>query len=683
MIDKSHSGTDQYSAFNPKASTFKPYYFKTDLLAYSTNTGSTSIEFTSTSHGAIMEVNYPSYDVSTSFNQTRRIIIDLNGGSDTSSIGTLEDGTIAIFGTSTANSGGIPSNSDYGNRFVIGIYGGENGDKLITNDYILETSANSQSAWIDFKPEDDITQKITLRIATSFISSEQALTNYNYEVSTKVSFNDVKENSKDQWNTVLSRVSIDEIHSTYTQSEQTDLYTTFYSSLYRASLFPRQLTEIDSNGNEVHWSPYSSTGTRVFNGPISTDSGFWDAYSTVYPLLSIINVPVLSKTLQGWVNAYKEGGWLPKWASPGYRGSMVGTMGDVSIADAIVKEIPGFDVKTAYEAIYKDAFVPSDPNSGTGRECIASYLKFGYIPHGTCSEVVSRTLDYYQSDFAIAKAAEKLNDLETANILKLRYANYSSLFDYQSGFIRSINEKTGKFTEPFDAFAWGGDYTEAGPWQYRFSIPFDVPGLAKLYQQAGQDICTELNNAQTMPSIYHLGGYGNQIHEMTEMTVNCWGQYSHSNQPVHHMLYMFGSVYPDEGVTSTCASTGQYYIRKALSTLYKPTDEMFAGDEDNGEMGAWYILSSIGLYSLSPGTEDYVFGSPLFQKVTISLEGNGIENAASDLIIQAHDNSAENVYVQSVKFNGTPITINSIKYSDLMKGGLLEFQMGSSPSSKN
>lgn len=167
---------------------------------------------------------------------------------------------------------------------------------------------------------------------------------------------------------------------------------------------------------------------------------------------------------------------------------------------------------------------------------------------------------------------------------------------------------------------------------------------------------------------------------MTEMTVNCWGQYSHSNQPVHHMLYMFGSVYPDEGVTSTCASTGQYYLRKALSTLYKPTDEMFAGDEDNGEMGAWYILSSIGLYSLSPGTEDYVFGSPLFQKVTISLEGNGVDNgSSSNLIIQANDNSAENVYVQSVKFNGNPISINSIKYSDLMKGGLLEFQMGSSP----
>ena len=364
---------------------------------------------------------------------------------------------------------------------------------------------------------------------------------------------------------------------------------------------------------------------------------------------------------------------------------MVGTMGDVSLADAIVKSIPGFDVKIAYEAIYKDAFEIPVPNSGMGRECLQTYLKNGYIPHGTCSEVVSRTLDYYQSDYAIARAAEKMNDLETAEILNQRMANYSSIFDFDTGFIRSINPATGKFTEPFDPYAWGGDYTEAGPWQYRFSVPFDVPGLNKLYQQAGLDLCDTLTDAQTLPSLYHLGGYGGQIHEMTEMAVNCWGQYAHNNQPVHQMLYMFGSVSPEQGVTSSCASTGQFYLRKALTSLYKPTDEMFAGDEDNGEMGAWYILSSIGLYSLSPGTEEYVLGSPLFQKVTISLEGNGVEKLlkrSESLIVEAHDNSAENVYVQNVKWNGEDVVgINSIKYSELMKGGVLEFQMGSQPPS--
>jgi putative alpha-1,2-mannosidase len=281
MIDSSHADPSQYSAYNPKASVFTPYYFKTDLLAYGTINGYTSIAFTPTSHGAIMEITYPTFDANTDFNQTRRVIVDLNGGSDSSSIGTLEDGTLAIFGVSTANSGGIPSNSDYGNRFVIGLYGGENGDKPLTMDSVLQSSATSGSAWIDFKPEDTLTQKITLRLATSFISNEQALTNLKSEVSTAVIFDDVMQGSKELWNNVLSRVSLDEIHPSYTESDQVDLYTTFYSSLYRASLFPRQLSEYDESGNEVHWSPYSTTGTRVFDGPISTDSGFWDAYSTV------------------------------------------------------------------------------------------------------------------------------------------------------------------------------------------------------------------------------------------------------------------------------------------------------------------------------------------------------------------------------------------------------------------
>ncbi|CAE7700473.1 unnamed protein product, partial [Symbiodinium microadriaticum] len=373
------------------------------------------------------------------------------------------------------------------------------------------------------------------------------------------------------------------------------------------------------------------------------------------PLLSLVNVPVLATTLQGWVNAYKEGGWLPKWASPGYRGSMVGTMGDVSLADAIVKGIPGFDKDGAYEAIRKDAFEPPPPSAnGMGRECLATYLKFGYIPHGTCSEVVSRTLDYLQADYAIANAAELLGYADDATTLRSRAANYSSMFDFSSGFMRSIDLATGKFTEPFDQFAWGGDYTEAGPWQYRFSLPYDAPGLANMYRDADMDICSVLEQTQTMASIYHIGDYSNQIHEMTEMAVNC-----------------------------ACAARGQYYLRKAMRELYKPNNNMFAGDEDNGEMGAWYVLSALGLYSLSPGTEDYVFGSPLFEKVTINLEGNGRQHSMSTptLVIEAVDNTAENVYVQSVSWNGQAVSLdsNSISYSELMKGGTLQFVMGSQP----
>jgi putative alpha-1,2-mannosidase len=561
MIDPAHSGTNQYSAINPTATTYKPYYFKTDLLAYGNKNGITSIELTSTSHGALIRITYPEYDSDSDFNQTRRVIIGLNGGGDGSSIGSLSDGAISITGTSTSNSGGVPDNSDYGHRFVIGIYTGDEGNKPVTSDLILASSADKSNAWVDFRPEDEATRVLTLRIATSFISTDQALVNLNSEVPTDLSFDSIMESSRDEWNGVLGRTTVEALHSSYTSTQATDILTTFYSSLYRASLFPRQLSEYTSTGEEVHWSPYSTSNTHIFNGPITTDSGFWDAYSTVCkyhiqththdlccpyiiyrelkfvtpsvtspfshvsppaslslsslsfidPLLSLVNVPVLSVTLQGWVNAYKEGGWLPKWASPGYRGSMVGTMGDVSVADAIVKGIPNFDAQVAYEMIVKDAYTPSDSSEGTGRECLDSYLKYGYVPQGFCSEVVSRTLDYYQSDFAIAQAAIKLGDSSTASDLMKRASNYSVLFDFETGMMRPREPLSARFSEPFDEFAWGGAYTEAGPWQYRFSIPFDAVGLAKLYEEANQDMCDELEKAQTSPSIYHIGGYGSQV----------------------------------------------------------------------------------------------------------------------------------------------------------------------------
>jgi predicted alpha-1,2-mannosidase len=401
------------------------------------------------------------------------------------------------------------------------------------------------------------------------------------------------------------------------------------------------------------------------------------------PLLSLVNVDRLSITIQGWLTAYKEGEWLPKWASPGYRGSMVGTMGDVSLADAIVKNIPGFDRELAYEAIRKDAFQQPEEGSDGGRECLRTYLNHGYIPKnapsdskpGSCSEVISRTLDYYQADFAISQAATQLGYTDDAKTLLARSTNYSSIFDKDKGMMRSRAFVSGKFTEPFDQYAWGGDYTEAGPWQYRFSIPYDPKGLAELYTEGSMDVCDVLESMQTTTSAYHIGSYGTQIHEMTEMAVNCWGQYEHGNQPVHHILYMFGAA-----GGAKCAAKGQFYLRQAMRELYSPTSEMFAGDEDNGEMGAWYVLSSLGLYSLSPGTEDMVLGSPLFSSVSIDLSSS-FSPEKKYLVIEAENNSAENVYVQEVSWNGVELAAdaNSVKYSMLMQGGTLKFVMGPSP----
>ena len=295
---------------------------------------------------------------------------------------------------------------------------------------------------------------------------------------------------------------------------------------------------------------------------------------------------------------------------------------------------------------------------------------------GRCYEIVSRTLNYMQSDFAIAKAAAKLGNTQDERVLSHRAYNYSLLFDKETGFFRSKDSRTDKFTFPFDQYAWGNDYTEGGPWQYRFYVPFDPQGLSLLYKQHGRELCDTLDDAQTSLSTYHRGDYGSEIHEEIELRDHCWGQYAHNNQPVHHMLYMFIASDPD-GYSGACAKKGQKYIRQTVTSLYKSTNNMFAGDEDNGQMSSWYLLSSLGLYSLSPGTEDYIVSSPLFDKVVIDISDSVDDNRT--LEIQAINNGKANVYVDSITFNGQPIGLNSVSYSELMKGGKLVYTMKGEP----
>lgn len=254
------------------------------------------------------------------------------------------------------------------------------------------------------------------------------------------------------------------------------------------------------------------------------------------PLLSIFQPKQLGTTLQGWVNAYKEGGWLPKWASPGYRFGMLGTAADIVLSDAIVKNISGFDVHTAYKGILKNAFqAPAAEEQGVGRVCLPAYLEYGHIPRGAaqtsggdCPEVVSRTLSYLQSDFAISQAASHLGDHETASALLARSKNYAKMFEPHTSFFRSVDINTGTFTTDFDQYAWGGDYMESGPWQYRFSVPYDAVGLRDLYGKVGNvDLCDMLEESQRTAPVFHIGTFEGLIKEQTEMVEQCWGQYAH------------------------------------------------------------------------------------------------------------------------------------------------------------
>jgi predicted alpha-1,2-mannosidase len=702
--DLEHIEKDLFSGYSSKKATFSPFYFRTKLYSTGTTNGFMQIELSPTNHGGIMRLTYPEFVeqendiVSAPFSQNRRVHVVLNGAPDFAEIvASPLDQTLMIRGYSKQQSSGVgnPSNTEFAHYFVIAIYREVQGrDEVITMSEVKNFHISSTDTYIDLPPEYSKNQIISLRFATSFISWEQAMANFEQELPLTKTFDNIHEDAKSDWVKVLRRMKIEDVSESYTACEAHDLLTIFYTSIYRASLYPRQLSETSRSGELLHWSPYAqSPDDRVQKGWLSTDSGFWDAWNTVYPLLSLVNRPQLSIMLQGWLQSYKEGGWLPKWASPGYRSSMIGTMADVSIADAIVKNIPNFNQTLAYEAIRKDAFItPPQGVEGIGRVCLEAYLKYGYIPRGAnmttggeCYDVISRSLNYLQSDYAIAQAASVLHYDEDAAILSKRAHNYDKIFDFQTGLFRAKDISSEAFISPFDQYGWGFDYTEGGPWQYRFYVPYDVDGLRALYAKAypmdeqerktavdetDDSFCRKLKEAQTMEhSIAHIGGNDVEIKEMTEFIESCWGQYAHNDQPSHHILYMHNY----GGYRSHCANQGRVYVRKTLLELYKATVDMFVGDEDNGEMSAWFLLSSIGLYARSPGSDEYIFGVPLFDKVILDISDDSEEDRK--LIIVAHNNHRNRTHIDKINWNGKEIDPkqNGIGYRELMKGGVLEF----------
>eukprot|EP00914_Ancora_sagittata_P017020 GHVO01033629.1.p1 GENE.GHVO01033629.1~~GHVO01033629.1.p1 ORF type:complete len:535 (+),score=99.53 GHVO01033629.1:156-1607(+) len=403
--------------------------------------------------------------------------------------------------------------------------------------------------------------------------------------------------------------------------------------MYHALMFPRNLGEM-VDGVEKHWSPYAPDGTNegeYFDGPCTTDSGFWDSYHTIYTFLQLLFPDQLGVVLQGYVNAFNEGGWVPQWGSPGYRTSMVGTMSDVSFADAIVKGFDGFDVQGALEGMRQNAFSAPEA-SGLGRRGLPDFRSMGYIPRGSVDdvgevhEIVAQTLNHAFADWAIYQAAKLHEDLEVFSETQMTHLeeagdNWKNIFNSDIQFFQA-KDADGNWVGPFDEYLWGGDLTEGGPWQFRFYVPHDVHGLAELYGGT-ENLCAKLEEMNTHESYVHRGpdNYGSVIHEMIEVPLNVWGQNSHNNQPSHHVQYMFiaaNDVDYDE-TFSKCVGRGQHWIRHSLLHAYNTTH--FTGDEDNGEMGAWYVLNAMGLYTMTPGSPFYDVGIPLFEEIQVELLG--------------------------------------------------------------
>ncbi len=327
-----------------------------------------------------------------------------------------------------------------------------------------------------------------------------------------------------------------------------------------------------------------------------TNNGFWDTYRTVYPLLTRIDREGFGEIVEGFLAAYREGGWLPKWASPGYRDCMVGTHIDSVIAEAVVHNVPGFDVEEAYEAIRRNAFEPGDPGGRWGRLGLESYLELGYVAEEAAAYSVCRTLDFAYCDWCVAQVAARVGRTEDAAVLLERSLNYRNLWHAESGFMRP-RRSDGSWAEPWTPFDWGGAYIEGGPWQHSWTVPHDLDGLAEL--AGGREaLADKLEAVLATPPRYTPGHYGEEIHEMSEMALAVdrdgasFGQYAHSNQPTHAILWQL--------VALGQQGFAREQLQRVTRDLYTP--DHFPGDEDNGEMASWFLLSTLGVYRLCPGS---------------------------------------------------------------------------------
>jgi predicted alpha-1,2-mannosidase len=537
---------------------------------------------------------------------------------------------------SRANNGGVAG--DFASYFVIKL------DRDIAkSDVTSGGKGNDVVAYAEFQTSPG--QPVEAQVGTSLISWDQAAQNLHAEASG--GFDAVHAQIQKAWESNLSRM---EIEATESQKK------TFYSCLYHAQMFPHRLYEVDAAGKTVHYSPYDG---KIHDGVLYGDIGIWDAFRTTFPLITLIYPAQLNEILQGFVNASDEGGTLPEWPSPGYRDCMIGQHCAAIFADAIIKGNRGFDAAKAYASLRKSAFQP--PAKGElVRRGLADYLKLGYIPDGASTYAVSASLDYSYDDWCVAQIAKQQNQMDDYETLMARAQNYRNLWDPGVGFMRP-KDADGHWIEPFDQFAWGGPYAEGGPWQGSWFVPHDTAGLASLLG-GREKLSSKLDQMMGLPPVFHKGGYGSIIHEMREMGAVKFGQYDQGNQPGFDELYLFAAI-GEPWKT-------EYWTRRVCAELFSSGEAGFPGDEDNGSMASWYLLSSIGIYPLCPGTMQYMFTSPLFPKTTLHLAQD------RTFVITASSNHGRNVYVQKRQLNGTDDTHTWINHQDLLQGGELHMEMG-------
>ena len=639
------------SWFSHKGEVALPHYYKVYLAEYDVVT-----EMAPTERASMFRFTFPDAD--------SYVVVDAYDRN--SSIKVIPEEN-KIVGYTTRNSGGVPDN--FKNYFVVVFDKPFTYKATFSNDVkpakpdasVPVTLKEGQLEQTDFHTGAVIgfkTQKgeiVHARVASSFISPEQA--ELNLKELGNDSFDTIVEKGKNRWNEVLSKADV--------QGGTLDQYRMFYSCLYRSLLFPRMFWEVNAEGQPVHYSPYNG---EVLPGYMYTDTGFWDTFRCLFPLLNLMYPSENLKMQEGLINTYKESGFFPEWASPGHRGCMVGNNSAAVLVDAYMKGVRVQDLETLYEGLIHGTKNVHPTVSSTGRLGHEYYNELGYVPCDVkIHENVARSLEYTYNDWCILQLAKELNrPAEEIELFEKRAMNYKNLFrpEYK---LMAGKKQDGTFPEKFSPLKWGGDFTEGNSWHYSWSVFHDPQGLIDL-MGGKEEYVQMLDSVFAVPPIYDDSYYGFPIHEIVEMTVMNMGNYAHGNQPIQHMIYMYNY--------GGAPWKAQYWLREVMNRMYTPTPDAYCGDEDNGQTSAWYVFSALGFYPVCPGTDQYVLGAPLFKKATIHLE-NG-----NDVVITAPENSKENIYVDAMKVNGKNYTKNYFTHGDLMNGAKIDVKMSATPNTQ-
>lgn len=627
------------SWFSHKAEEARPYYYKVYLADHDV-----VAEVTPTERAAAFRFTFPESELST-------IVID---PFDDGSMVKVIPSENKVIGYTTKNSGGVPEN--FKNYFEIVF------DTPITyyatvkdgeiREGNTESETNHAGAIVGFKTRKG--QVVNAKVASSFISPEQA--SLNMKELGDGDFDRIKSEGKQRWDEALGRFEVED--------NDLDRLRTFYSCLYRSLLFPRKFYEIDADGNTVHYSPYNG---EVLPGYMYTDTGFWDTFRALFPLLNLMYPTENEKIQEGLANAYRESGFLPEWASPGHRGCMVGNNSASVVADAWLKgvKVPEEDMEILWEAVVHGTQNVHPKVSSTGRRGHEYYNKLGYVPYDVnINENAARTLEYAYDDWCIYQLGKQLGkSKKELEPFAKRAKNYRNLFDPETKLMRGKNEN-GEFQTPFNPLKWGDAFTEGNSWHYTWSVFHDPQGLIDL-MGGEKEFAGMLDSVFSVPPVFDESYYNSVIHEIREMQIMNMGNYAHGNQPIQHMIYLYN--YADEPWKA------QYWVREVMDRMYNSNPDGYCGDEDNGQTSAWYVFSAIGFYPVCPGSGEYVLGAPLFKNVKLNLEnGKTVE-------ISAPANNDDNRYIGSLKLNGKNYDRNFVTHSDLMSGPKMDYDMVSTP----